>query len=125
MDDWNASNQDIFITKLDSSGAVQWTRILATTANDEGGSLLTVGLGNVYFTGATLGALGGPLVGSFDIVAGKYDAAGNLLWLKQFGTAGEEHRSAGISGDNLGNIYIGGRTTGSWGAPNAGGPTPF
>ncbi len=119
QDAWNSNNQDIFITKFDSAGNQQWTRQLATTANDQGPKLWTDNLGSVYFAGSSKGALAGPNQGGFDIVMGKYGAAGNLLWINQFGTPGDD--IAGITSDGHGNFYSGGRTTGSWGAPNAGG----
>jgi len=50
----------------------------------------------------------------------KYDTAGNLLWVKQFGTSARDSAND-IFGDNQGNIYLAGNTRGSWTAPNAGG----
>ena len=116
----NTGNQDLFFTKLDSSGALQWTRQLGTTANDWGSGLQTDGFGNVYFMGATDGALGGAHLGGSDIVIGKYSAAGDLLWLQQYGTSGDEGGS-GLTADSFGNLYVGTRTSGAWGGPNAGG----
>jgi hypothetical protein len=39
----------------------------------------------------------------------KYDAAGNLQWTQQYGTAASE-TSDGVSDDGLGNVYIAGTT---------------
>jgi hypothetical protein len=49
----------------------------------------------------------------------KYDASGNLLWTKQFGTSADDH-AFGISSDGLGNLYIAGATSGDFDGPNAG-----
>lgn len=116
----NAGNQDIFITKLNATGSVQWTRQLGSTGNEGGAGLQTDGAGNVYFMGATSAPLGGPRLGGSDIILGKYSSAGDLLWLQQLGTTGDEGGS-GLGGDSLGNLYVGTRTSGSWGGPNSGG----
>jgi hypothetical protein len=73
----------------------------------------------VYVSGRTDGSLGGPYAGDFDTLIRKYDAAGNVQWTRQFGTARDEI-SGGISADGLGNIYVSGITNASLGGPNAG-----
>ena len=102
-----AGDWDIFFTKFDAAGNLQWTRQLGTTANDFGASLWTDNSGDVYFTGISQGTLGGPNLG---MVVGKYDAAGSLRWINQLGTSGMEG-SSDISGDDSGNLYIAGSTT--------------
>jgi hypothetical protein len=67
------------------------------------------------------GALGGAHYGDSDIVVAKYDPAGNLMWATQLGTTGTDISYGGIWGDNQGNLYVAGRTTGSLGGTNAGG----
>lgn len=116
----NAGNQDIFITKLNAAGSVQWTRQLGTTGNETGAGLQIDGLGNLYFMGSTSASLGGPHLGGSDIILGAYSSAGDLRWLQQLGTIGDEGGS-GLTGDSLGNLYVASRTSGSWGTANAGG----
>ena len=117
----NAGGQDLFLAKYNASGNQQWIRQWGTSGEDSGGSLRADGLGNVFVTGQTAGALGGPHLGGKDIVMAKYDADGNRLWISQFGTSGDDVNAGGMSGDDFGNVYIAGRSTGSWGGPNAGG----
>jgi hypothetical protein len=127
IDDWNSGNQDIFVTKLDASGNLQWTRKLGTTTNDANASIWADGLGNVYFSGYVGGALGeypgaalgGAPIGATDLVVGKYSAAGELLWMSQLGSTGID-AGVSIAGDNEGNLYLTARTSGAWGGPNAG-----
>jgi hypothetical protein len=127
IDDWNSGNQDIFVTKLDASGNLQWTRNLGTTANDANASIWADGLGNVYFSGYVGGALGeypgaalsGAPIGATDLVVGKYSAAGDLLWMSQLGSTGVD-AGVSIAGDNEGNLYLTARTSGAWGGLNAG-----
>jgi sugar lactone lactonase YvrE len=120
MEAWNLGDQDIFITKWDAAGNMQWRRQLGTSASDAGANLVPDGLGNLYFSGTTSGALAGPQLGNGDIVVGKYNAAGDLLWFHQYGTTGAEGGSS-LTRDALGNFYLGTRTNADWGGPNAGG----
>jgi hypothetical protein len=59
-------------------------------------------------------------MGGYDLVVAKSDPMGNLLWAMQVGTSGDDDALGGIWGDAQGNLYVGGSTTGSWAAPNAG-----
>jgi hypothetical protein len=119
VNDWNTRNQDVFITKFDASGNQQWTRQLSTTANEEGVAMSVDNLGNVYGSGYTYGALAAPNQGDSDLFVVKYNSAGDLQWIQQLGTSG--HDVAGSRLDSQGNLYLVGKTTGSWGGPNAGG----
>ena len=118
----NVGGQDIFLAKYNAAGVPQWFRQLGTSAEDAGGKLWADGSGSVYIAGSSEGSLGGPNLGGTDIVLGKYDANGNRLWVDQFGTSGDDIPSGGgLAGDQQGNLFITGRTSSSWGAPNAGG----
>jgi hypothetical protein len=100
---------DAFISKYDTAGVLQWTRQFGTSANS-GDWRLGVsadGLGNVYISGHTFGSLGGPNAGGSDAFVSKYDAVGNFLWSRQWGTSASE-KSYGVSADGLGSIYISG-----------------
>ena len=113
-------SSDAFISKYDSAGARLWTRQIGTAGDDSGRSVAADGLGNVYMSGYTTGSLGGPNAGnSYDAFVSKYDAAGNLLWIRQLGTTSED-RSLGVSADRLGNVYISGYTLGNLSGPVAG-----
>jgi hypothetical protein len=49
----------------------------------------------------------------------KYNTNGNLLWIKQFGTGGDDSAYS-IATDSKGNVYLTGWTDGDLGSPNAG-----
>jgi hypothetical protein len=116
----NAGDQDNFLAKHDAAGNLQWIRQFGNSGGDASSGSWVDPLGNVYRAMTTWGALGGAHVGDSDIVVVKYDPSGSLLWAAQLGTGGAEAASGGITGDDQGNIYIAGRTTGSLGAANAG-----
>ncbi|HVS10459.1 MAG TPA: hypothetical protein VMS76_11340, partial [Planctomycetota bacterium] len=72
-----------------------WVRQFGTTVDDDAYAAAPDGSGGVYVGGATLGALGGPKVGSHDAWLARYDSAGNQLWARQVGSgAGDYARAA-------------------------------
>ncbi|HYV90553.1 MAG TPA: T9SS type A sorting domain-containing protein [Chitinophagales bacterium] len=81
-----------FVAKFDSNGTALWIRggtgDIAFFTNAYG--LETDSLNNIYFSSplSSSGNFSGTTVHPDDgtFIIGKYDASGNLLWLKQFGT---------------------------------------
>jgi hypothetical protein len=79
-----------------------------------------VGCGvNIYVSGRTDGNLASPNAGGWDSWVAKYNTNGNLLWIKQFGTGGDDSAHS-IATDSKGNVYLTGWTDGDLGSPNAG-----
>lgn len=115
----NAGSQDAFVSKFDSSGALQWTEQLGSTRRDGSRSLSADGLGNIYVSGLTYGTLAGTRAGSVDAFLSKFDASGSLQWTQQFGTD-EIDSNGGVSADGLGFVYVAGHTYGSLVGQNAG-----
>ncbi|WP_061242607.1 SBBP repeat-containing protein [Leptospira interrogans] len=107
--------QDLFVTKYDTGGNKQWTRLLgiagvSTTAY----GITSDSLGNVYTTGVTSGNLDGQaLSGTQDLFVTKYDGNGNKQWTRLLGVAGQITQANGIASDSSGNTYLTGRTSGS------------
>ncbi len=104
---------DAFVTKYDTNGVKQWTRLLGTTngrtwaktaATDSGG--------NVYVVGRTEGSLpGNPSPGVEGGFLAKYDALGSLQWVKQLTHQGcaLEFRGAAVS--YLDRLYLSGSSS--------------
>ena len=69
--------------------------------------------GNVHTTGYTYGALPGQVnAGANDVFVRKYDATGNEVWTRQFGTLGQDYSfSQAVDAD--GNVYVTGYTDGA------------
>ncbi len=106
-------HRDAFVRKYDGGGTEVWTRQFGTTAYD---SVTTIAVDStgVYLAGLTDGILPGQTsAGSRDAFARKYDADGNIVWTRQFGTSGVDQGS-GISVDS-GAVYVTG-TVGVGGA---------
>jgi hypothetical protein len=107
----NTGDYDVTLTKFNSSGTQIWTRLFGTVATDYGNDVAVDYLGNVYVSGLSTGSLQGTNAGGFDAIVRKYDASGNHIWTKQFGTPSEDY-AAGVGTDPFGNVYVSGHATG-------------
>jgi hypothetical protein len=124
----NAGGTDIFIARrYDAFGLFDWTRQLGTAGDDAGyGIAMNPEDNSTLTTGKTAGDLtGAGSAGGDDVFIVKYSITGDLLWIKQFGSAGDDvGRRIGL--DSTGNIYITGTTDGDLaGTGNAGGDDAF
>jgi hypothetical protein len=95
----NGGFYDVILSKYDAEGNVEWAKQLGSPALDIVDGLAADGLGNVYISRS--GLKQGPGVGEYGSFLGKYDAAGNLQWSKQF----SEDSIGALSADSLGNVY--------------------
>jgi hypothetical protein len=104
--------EDIFIQKLDPSGNLIWAKSIGGTGWDEGKSIVSDPLGNVYISGffqntvdfdPNIGVSNLTASGGQDSFLQKLDSAGNLIWVK----GGIQGQAGGIaiSTDNSGNTY--------------------
>jgi Ca2+-binding RTX toxin-like protein len=79
---------------------------IGTSGVEVPSAITTDAAGNVYTLGVTNSALGGPNLGSYDIVLIKYDNQGNQIWAQQFGTNRFDTPGFGLKTDNFGNIFV-------------------
>ena len=97
-----------FVVKLDSAGNTLWARPF--TGGTHGGSVAVDATGNVYYasySNAPFDFGAGALTGADDdVVLGKFDASGNLVWGKRFVTA-KSQRAPVIDVDAAGNVILG------------------
>jgi hypothetical protein len=110
---------DIFISRIDSSGALQWTKQIGTNEGESASSVVAGEVGNVYFVGNTTGVLGENSSGRGDAVIGKINSQGQLQWLHQLGS-NEFDAARGISYSSSGRLQVVGLTTGDLGGIHAG-----
>jgi hypothetical protein len=115
----NAGGYDAFLTKYDSSGAVQWSRQVGSGSDDYGYGVAVDTTGNTYMTGYTRGTLTGTSAGGYDAFLVKYNSSGAMLWSRQFGTNKDEI-SRSVAVDAAGNAYLTGYTAGNLGGTSAG-----
>ena len=80
----SAGNSDVFVTKLNSSGAHQWTTTFGGTSYDFGWGVAVDGSSNVYSTGyfegtVDFGAGNVTSAGSYDVFVVKLNSAGQAV----------------------------------------------
>jgi len=113
----SAGGTDVFVTKLNSSGAHQWTTTFGGTSSDRAEGLAVDGSGNVYVAGwfyATVdfGAGNVTHAGSGDVYVTKLNSSGAHQWTTTFGgTSSELARSVAVDGS--GNVYVTGQFNGT------------
>jgi uncharacterized delta-60 repeat protein len=97
---------DFLLAKYNSSGAIQWQRVLGGATNEFGNFVAVDSSSNVYAFGATQsqGA------GSFDFLLAKYNSSGTIQWQRVLGSASDE-RGNSVSVDASGDVYFTGLTT--------------
>ena len=120
-----AGGNDVFISKLDSSGNLVFAKRFGGSSDDIGRSIALDSTGNIYTTGyfqstadfdpdlartSNLIAAGGAF--DNDIFVSKLDSSGNLVFAKRFGGTGHDFGFS-IAVDSTGNIYTTGNFSGT------------
>ena len=109
----NQGTQDVYLTKYDSAGNLQWTKLLGSAGSASGTSLALNPSGGVVVAGSTTADLTTAAIanGNTDSFVAKYDADGNQTWTTQIQTL-NKNQAAAVSVDASGNVYVGGQVTG-------------
>ena len=113
----SAGNNDVFVTKLNSSGAHQWTTTFGGTAADVGYGVAVDGSGNVYTAGyfngtVNFGAGNVTSAGGSDSFVTKLNSSGAHQWTTTFGGTSLEV-GYGVAVDGSGNVYTSGKFAGT------------
>lgn len=108
---------DVAVTTGDLRGTRRFTYVTpgmyqhGGPLDDRTSGIAVDGEGNVYVTGATNGDLDGASAGDYDALLVKYDAAGQLVWVRQLGSA-EWDYARDVATDRFGDVTITGYTLG-------------
>lgn len=98
----NAGSRDVFLSKFNSSGTLQWSRQFGTSQNDVAyGGVKIDASGNLYVSGGIYSTASPPNNDPSYGFLRKFDPDGNQLWAQQF--AGDVRDMAL---DSTGNIYL-------------------
>lgn len=116
---------DGFVRVLDMDGDLVWTRQFGTPAADYALGVAVADDGRVLVAGHTMGDLAVPNAGDFDAFLRAYDADGDLLWTRQFGTPATDAAVGGVATDPLGRAFVAGRTLGALDGPQLGNGDAF
>lgn len=108
----SAGSEDVFVAKLDPSGATLWSKRFGGAGLQQGNDIAVDATGNVLVTGLFFGAMdlgGGPLTsaGNADVFVAKLDPGGAHVWSKRFGDPAYQEGRA-IAVDGLGNVVMAG-----------------
>lgn len=106
---------DSFISKFNSDGVKQYTRLLGVAGKETRGyGIATDDHGNVIVAGYTEGSLDdNTLTGSRDFFVAKYDNSGVKQFTRQLGAVGAATVGTAVTVDALGDIFVVGYTEGS------------
>lgn len=123
----SAGGFDVFLAKFDPTGAPVWSKRFGAAGPDQALGVTLDPAGNIIITGYFQGTVsfGGTALaskGGDDIFVAKFDAAGNPLWSRSYGTTRDDE-GHDVVADGLGNLII----TGHYGLALdfGGGTTPF
>lgn len=116
----SAGGTDVFIAKYDPDGVLIWAKQVGGQNDDYSSAISTDITGNCYVTGfffiqgttTTFGSTTITQAGDADMFISKFTAAGNLLWVRNGGSKGED-ASFGIATDVSGNSYVTGYFSGT------------
>ncbi|MGH6871702.1 MAG: beta strand repeat-containing protein [Rhizomicrobium sp.] len=113
----NQASQDVVLSKYDSAGNLQWTKLLGSTGTASGYSLAVDPTGGVVVAGSTTADLTTAAIanGNADSFVTKFAADGSQTWTTQIQTLNANQANA-VSVDASGNVYIGGKVSGVIGA---------
>jgi uncharacterized delta-60 repeat protein len=96
---------ELLIAKYNSSGTLQWDKILGGTESDVATSVTVDSADNIIVCGQT--ASDG--AGGSDLLIAKYNSSGTLQWDKTLGGSGNDY-GQGVAVDSANNIIVCGRT---------------
>jgi len=110
----SSGDEDAFVIKYDATGNELWIHQFGTKDFDGADAIAVDGAGNIYVAGSTRGTLPGQTrVGEGDVFVRKYDASGQELWTRQFGTR-DLDGTYSLAMDSGGNVWISGHTQGTF-----------
>ncbi|MEM9749895.1 MAG: hypothetical protein AAF869_02990, partial [Pseudomonadota bacterium] len=104
--------QDVLLTKYDSTGQVLWTRRLGAASEASAAAIAVDADDNVVIAGSVRGDLSeGSIGGGEDSFVAKFSSAGTELWTYQRAPTADDS-ALGLSIGDSGQIYVTGRTKG-------------
>ncbi len=120
----SAGAEDAFVRKYDIDGNVVWTRQFGRRSYDSATGVRASPAG-IYVAGYTSRTLPGQTSAGYrDAFVRRYDAVGNIVWTRQFGSAGSDTAHA-VTATPTG-IYVTGYTSGVFrGQSSPGGEDAF
>lgn len=107
---------DIWVARYDGEGSQLWLRQFGTAGADRATALLADGAGGFFMAGSTNGSFAAEGAGRLDVWVGQFDADGEEMWIRQFGSS-ESDEATGVATDGAGGVLVAGWTWGALAAP--------
>ena len=104
----NNGNVDTFVSKYDANGNQTWVKQIQTLAQNQAASVSVDSSGNVFIGGQVSGGVigsGQTKMGGQDAYVAKLDKKGNVVYERQFGTAGSDSVAATATAAD-GSLYV-------------------
>jgi len=113
----NQGSQDVYLSKYDSAGNLQWTSLLGSAGTASAYSLALDPTGGVVVAGSTTADLNTTAIadGNTDSFVAQYDSSGDQTWTTQLQTLAN-NQAMSLSVDQSGNVTVGGQVSGVVGA---------
>ena len=92
---------DFLFAKYNSSGTLQWYKMIGGSSNDPGTDLVIDSSDNIY----AIGHVGSDGAGSFDQYIAKYNSSGTMQWDKTYGFSSTD-RGYGVTLNSSGNLIM-------------------
>lgn len=108
LGDTLADGEDLFLSKLDSEGAVIWQRALGAAGRAQGAAVSVAANGDVVVAGTVTGGLDGANSDG-DMLVARFDASGNEEFATLVRAAGADAASAIAVGAD-GTVFVGGKS---------------
>lgn len=112
-------SSDLFVAKLDANGSLVWHTFIGSSGVESPGSIDVNASGDIFVTGSSSAEWGTPVnahVNGYDVFVAKLNNNGVMQWHTFVGATSSD-LAAAITADDLGNTYIAGKSTYSWGNP--------
>jgi len=110
----NVGRTDAFLTKYNSDGIAQWTKLLGGEGADAATALTVANDGSILLTGYVIavpvfkeGSFEGQKINGYDAFVTKWSNDGAKIWTRTVGGTGDEYAWA-VASDKSGAIYVAG-----------------
>ena len=107
------NDHDIFVARLDQTGALQWNTFAGGKGPDYGRAVFLNWTGNIFLTGQSAAAWGRPIhafTGAADVFALKLDVNGAMQWNTFLGDSGVDFGRS-ICMDSICNVFLTGESS--------------